>query len=275
MHTRVRRRHELAEAIEHAVERDEIVLCYQPIVTLSSGRTIAFEALARWQHPTRGLVLPNGFIPLADERGLMVTIGRAVLRKACAQAREWQTKFPQQSSLAISVNLSPSELQNPEFTREVEFAFDETGLDPKSLILEITETGAMADPAAVTVTLRELRRLGVRLALDDFGTGHSSLSHLRNFPIDILKIAKPFIDRLDREPEESTFTDAILRLASALQLPVVAEGIERAAQANILRRLECSLGQGYYFARPLDVVDAERHLAETSASPRSTQIRAA
>ena len=125
------------------------------------------------------------------------------------------------------------------------------------------------------VTLRELRRLGVRLALDDFGTGHSSLSHLRDFPIDILKIAKPFVDRLDQEPEDSTFTDAILRLAGALQLPVVAEGIERAEQANVLRRLECALGQGYYFARPLDTADAERHLAETSVLPRRTRIRAA
>ena len=134
----------------------------------------------------------------------------------------------------------------------------------------------MADPAATLVTLRELRRLGVRLALDDFGTGHSSLSHLRDFPIDILKIAKPFVDRLDQEPEDSTFTDAILRLAGALQLPVVAEGIERAEQANILRRLECSLGQGYYFARPLDAAGAAAYLA-TSATAFSGRgrIRAA
>jgi diguanylate cyclase (GGDEF)-like protein len=275
MHTRVRRRHELAAALEHAIEREEIVLCYQPIVTLSSGRTVAFEALARWQHPTRGLVLPNGFIPLAGERGLMVMLGRAVLREACTRAREWQAMFPEHKSLGISVNLSPSELQNPHLVREVEAALGETGLAAESLILEITESGAMADPAATMVTLRELRRLGVRLALDDFGTGHSSLSHLRDFPVDILKIAKPFVDPLDQEPEDSTFTDAILRLAGALQLPVVAEGIERAEQANILRRLECSLGQGYYFARPLDVVDAERHLAATSAPPRRTRIRAA
>jgi diguanylate cyclase (GGDEF)-like protein len=275
MHTRVRRRHELAAAIEHAIERDEIVLWYQPIVTLAGGRTVAFEALARWQHPTRGLVLPSGFIPLAGERGLMVTIGRAVLHKACARAKDWQTRFPEYSSLGISVNLSPSELQNPQLAGEVESALAETRLAPESLILEITESGAMADPAATMVTLRELRRLGVRLALDDFGTGHSSLSHLRDFPIDILKIAKPFVDGLDREPEDSTFTDAILRLAGALQLPVVAEGIERAEQANILRRLECALGQGYYFARPLDDADAERHLAETSAPPRRARIRAA
>ena len=275
MHTRVRRRHELTAALERAIEREEIILCYQPIVTLSSGRTVAFEALARWQHPTRGLVLPNGFIPLAGERGLMVTVGRAVLREACRRASQWQSKFPDHASLGISVNLSPSELQNPRLTREVESALEEAGLAPESLILEITESGAMADPAATLVTLRELRRLGVRLALDDFGTGHSSLSHLRDFPIDILKIAKPFVDGLDQEPDDSTFTDAILRLAGALQLPVVAEGIERAEQANILRRLECSLGQGYYFARPLDVVDAERHLGETSVSPRRARIRAA
>jgi diguanylate cyclase (GGDEF)-like protein len=274
MHTRVRRRHELAAALEQAIERNEFAVWYQPIVSLSAGRTIALEALARWQHPTRGLVLPNGFIPLAEERGLMVTIGRTVLREACTRANEWQSKFPAHSSLAISVNLSPSELQNPQLTDEVESALAETGLAPESLILEITESGAMADPAATMLTLRELRRLGVRLALDDFGTGHSSLSHLRDFPIDFLKIAKPFVDGLDQEPEDSTFTDAILRLAGALQLPVVAEGIERAEQANILRRLECSLGQGYYFARPLDVTDAERHLAETPGQRRA-RIRAA
>jgi EAL domain-containing protein (putative c-di-GMP-specific phosphodiesterase class I) len=145
----------------------------------------------------------------------------------------------------------------------------ETGLAPESLILEITETGAMSDPAATSVTLQELRRLGVRLALDDFGTGYSSLSHLRDFPLDILKVAKPFVDRLDDGPEDVTFIDAILRLAGTLQLSVVAEGIEHADQANLLRRLECSLGQGYYFARPLDAADAERRLAEAPAHIRA------
>jgi EAL domain-containing protein (putative c-di-GMP-specific phosphodiesterase class I) len=133
----------------------------------------------------------------------------------------------------------------------------------------------MSDPAATLSMLRELRRLGVRLALDDFGTGYSSLSHLRDFPIDILKVAKPFVDRLDLEPGDSTFADAILRLAAALDLAVVAEGIERPEQANVLRRLECALGQGYHFARPLDVADAERHLAQTSSPPRRAHIRAA
>ncbi len=275
MHIRVRRRHELAVDLEHAIERDEIAVHFQPIVALSGARTVALEALARWQHPARGLVLPGGFIPLAEERGLMVPIGRVVLREACARAKDWQAKFPGHASLGISVNLSPSELQNPHLTREIETVLDETGLAPESLILEITESGAMADPAVTLSTLRELRRLGVRLALDDFGTGYSSLSHLRDFPIDILKLAKPFVDRLDHEPGDSTFTDAVLRLAAALNLAVVAEGIERPEQATVLRRLECALGQGFHFARPLDAADAERHLAETSVPPRRAQIYAA
>jgi EAL domain-containing protein (putative c-di-GMP-specific phosphodiesterase class I) len=149
------------------------------------------------------------------------------------------------------------------------------GFAPASLIVEITESGAMADPAATLATLRELRRLGVRLALDDFGTGYSSFSHLRDFPLDILKVAKLFVDRLDRESDDWTFTDAILRLAAALQLTVVAEGIERPEQANALRRLECGLGQGYYLARPLDVADAERHLEHTSAPRYHAQVQAA
>jgi diguanylate cyclase (GGDEF)-like protein len=273
MHTRVRRRQELATALEHAVERGEIVVCYQPIVALSSMRTVAFEALVRWQHPTRGLVAPGGFLPLAEERGLMIDIGRAVLRQASLRAREWQSKYPDHAGLAISVNLSPSELQHPRLTAHVASVLAETGLPPESLILEITETGAMSDAAATSVALRQLQRLGVRLALDDFGTGYSSLSHLRDFPLDILKIAKPFVDRLDHGPEDTTFIDAILRLAAALELSVVAEGIEHAHQANLLKQLECSLGQGYYFARPLDDADAERRLAEVA--PSAPRVRAA
>ena len=275
MHTRVRARHELGVALEHAIDRDEIEVRYQPIVTLSGARTVAFEALARWQHPTRGLVLPGGFIPLAEERGLMVRIGQTVLREACSRAKEWQTKFPAHASLGIAVNLSPSELQNPRLTHVVEAVLDETGLAPTSLIVEITESGAIADPAATLATLRELRRLGVRLALDDFGTGYSSFGHLRDFPIDILKVAKSFVDRLDHDSEDWTFADAILRLAGALQLTVVAEGIERPEQANALRRLECALGQGFHFARPLDVADAERHLSQTTVLRPHAQVQAA
>ena len=257
MHARIRRRHELSAALERAVDRAEITVQYQPIVSLASGRTVALEALARWQHPDRGLVLPGNFIPLAEETGLMVSIGRSVLQQALQHLRDWQSSFPQ---LAISVNLSAIELQNPSLAGEIEIILAENGVEPNRLILEITESGTMRDPQTTIETLRSLRQIGVRIALDDFGTGYSSLSHLRDFPIDILKIAKPFVDRLDNEHSDTAFLDAILRLAAALDLTVVAEGIERPEQVETLRLLNCGLGQGYHFARPLDHAAAEHHL---------------
>jgi EAL domain-containing protein (putative c-di-GMP-specific phosphodiesterase class I) len=276
MHTRVRGRHELAAALEHAVSREEIRVHYQPIVTLGNARTVAFEALVRWQHPMRGLLPPGSFLPLAEERGLIQQIGAAVLHEACRRTAQWQLAYPGFESLAIAVNLSPTELLLPELAAEVEDALGASGLEPDSLILEITESGAMADPVAALTALHGLRRLGVRLALDDFGTGYSSLGHLRDFPIDTLKVAKPFVDRLEHGPADATFLDAILRLATTLELDVVAEGIERPEQARLLRQLECGLGQGYHFSRPLAPEDAEAHLATTAAPPRPrTKIRAA
>jgi diguanylate cyclase (GGDEF)-like protein len=257
MHARIRRRHELSAALEGAVERAEITVHYQPIVSLANGRTVALEALARWQHPDRGLVLPGGFIPLAEETGLMVSIGRSVLQQAVRHLGAWQATFPQ---LSISVNLSAVELQNPHLPAEVDAILAENNVEPDRLILEITESGTMRDTRATIETLRSLRQTGVRVALDDFGTGYSSLSHLRDFPIDILKIAKPFVDHLDYEHSDAALLDAILRLAAALDLTVVAEGIERAEQVNTLRLLNCRLGQGYHFARPLDHAAAEDHL---------------
>ena len=276
MHTRVRRRHELAGALERAIERSEITVHYQPIVTLAGEHTVAFEALARWQHPSRGLVLPGSFVPLAEEMGLMVPIGRSVLREAATRVSQWQREAPAGRQVAVAVNLSATELQSPHLVRDVESILADCRLAPEQLILEITESGAMRDPDATLETLRAFCRLGVRLALDDFGTGHSSLSHLRDFPIDILKIAKPFVDRLGTGAYDTTFTDAILRLAGALDLDVVAEGIERREQAEMLRDLNCGLGQGYYFARPLDATGAAAHLAtSTIAFSGRGRIRAA
>jgi diguanylate cyclase (GGDEF)-like protein len=267
MHTRVRRRHELAGALEHAVTRDEIRVHFQPIVSLASARTVALEALVRWQHPTKGLLAPGAFLPLAEERGLIVPIGRAVLEAAAARVAEWQERYPAHRSLAVCVNLSAAELLRPELVADVSATLARTSLAPESLVFEITESSAMADPAAALIALDELRRLGTRIALDDFGTGYSSLSHLRDFPIDTLKIAKPFIDRLAQGGSDTTFTDAILRLAAALELDVVAEGIEHAEQAAMLRRLECGLGQGFYFSRPLAPADVETHLAGAPVRP--------
>jgi diguanylate cyclase (GGDEF)-like protein len=274
MHARIRGRHDLAAGLEGAAARGEIAVHFQPIVTLGDQRTVAFEALVRWQHPTRGLLAPDAFLPLAAERGLMPDIGRVVLRTACEATARWQ-RFAGFESLGIAVNLSPAELLRPELADDVASILAESGLTPASLTLEITESGAMEDPAAALAALHALRKLGVRLALDDFGTGHASLSHLRDFPIDILKIAKTFVDRLERGPSDVTFVDAILRLASTLELGVVAEGIERLEQAELLRRLECGLGQGYHFARPLTAADAEAHLADAVAHQRRRRIRVA
>jgi EAL domain-containing protein (putative c-di-GMP-specific phosphodiesterase class I) len=191
-----------------------------------------------------------------------------VLREACERTSAWQATFPALSQLAICVNLSPSELQSPGLTGDVAAVLDETGLAPDRLILEITENGAMRDPLRTIETLRELRMLGVRLALDDFGTGHSSLSHLRDFPITMLKIAKPFVDTLGNGRINTTFIDAIFQLARALELEAVAEGVEKPAQSEMLCRLRCDLGQGYHFSRPLDTAGAEAHLAATSPTDR-------
>jgi diguanylate cyclase (GGDEF)-like protein len=271
MHVRVRRRQELASALERAVERDEIEPYYQPIVALASGNVVAFEALARWRHPARGLLLPDTFISLAEEAGLMVPIGRTMLRRACQQLRSWQLQHPQHDRLMVSVNLSQSELGSPHLVEDVEEIIAQTEVPSDRLVLEITESSAMQDPAATIASLAKLRGLGVLLALDDFGTGYSSLSHLRDFPIDMLKIAKPFVDRIDRDNPDGTFIDAMVRLATALGLDVVAEGVERPEQADALRRLSCGLGQGYYYARPADARDVSSRLAVTR--PAHAQVR--
>ncbi|TML85191.1 MAG: EAL domain-containing protein [Actinobacteria bacterium] len=261
MHVRIRRRQELASALERAVDRDELDVHYQPIVALATGGVVAFEALARWRHPERGLVLPETFIPLAEDTGLMAPIGRAILRRACEQLRSWRERERFHDELRVSVNLSQSELRSPNLIGDVEEILARTSVPPDRLILEITESSAMHDPAATIETLTSLRRLGVRFALDDFGTGYSSLSHLRQFPIDMLKIAKPFVDRIDRDGADGTFVDAILRLAAALDLDVVAEGIERREQVEVLRELNCGLGQGFHYARPAAVADVEARLS--------------
>ena len=196
MHTRIRHRQELVTALERAVERDEIDVHYQPIVDLETGAMVAVEALARWDRPLHGLIGPDAFIPLADEIGLMVGIGRSVLRQACNQARSWQTAFSGHEGLRVNVNLSPSELSDPALVGDVEAILRNSGLSPDRLVLEITESGVMRNPAEALATMATLRELGVSLALDDFGTGHSSLAHLREFPIDSLKIAREFVSGL-------------------------------------------------------------------------------
>ena len=260
MHARIRHRQELVTALERAVERDEIGVHYQPIVNLETGAMVAVEALARWDRPLHGLICPDAFIPLADEIGLMVGIGRSVLRQACGQARSWQAAFTGHEDLRVNVNLSPSELSDPTLVADVERILKDSGLAPDRLVLEITESGVMHNPDEALATMATLRELGVSLALDDFGTGHSSLAHLREFPIDSLKIAREFVSGLPDGHVDNVFVDAIVRLASSLGLDVVAEGVESERQASLVRQFGCTFGQGYHFGAPLGLLGVSNYL---------------
>jgi diguanylate cyclase (GGDEF)-like protein/PAS domain S-box-containing protein len=251
MHATVLERLDLAADLGRAVEKGQLHLCYEPQINLGSGRISGLEALVRWRHPARGEVSPAEFIPLAEETGMILPIGRWVLQEACRQLRAWQERWSALAPLTIAVNLSARQLQHPGIVDEVRAALAAAGLDPQSLVLEITETAIMEQLDAAFTILTELRRLGVRLALDDFGTGYSSLSYLQRLPVDILKIDRSFVAGIAGSTEDSALARGILTLGQTLGLTTVAEGIETAEQLVALRELGCQLGQGYLFARPL------------------------
>jgi diguanylate cyclase (GGDEF)-like protein len=249
MREAVLKRHGLKEELQRAVERGQLVVEYQPIVELESGDVSAAEALVRWNHPGRGRLLPAEFVPLAEETGMIIALGQFVLEEACRCARGWQESSRGGPGIPVHVNLSAVELRDPKLPETVAAALEHTGLDPDLLVLEITES--LLQTEASLATLEHLRSLGVRFALDDFGTGYSSLSYLRSLPLDILKIAKPFVEGMTRGSHESSFARMIIDLAHALDLRVVAEGIESAEELDALVELSCELGQGFYLAEPL------------------------
>jgi diguanylate cyclase (GGDEF)-like protein/PAS domain S-box-containing protein len=251
LHAATVERMQLKADLQHALERGELRLQYQPIMTIDSGRIAGLEALLRWHHPERGLVPPDRFIPLAEETGLIVPIGQWVLEQACVQARRWQQRQSGQP-LTMSVNLSARQFQQPDLIESIRRTLVATGLNAAGLVLELTESLLMQDTDATTAKLHELKALGLRLAIDDFGTGYSSLSYLRRFPVDILKIDKSFVERLDVSGEESALAQAIVKLGHTLRLKTVAEGVEEGGQLDALRAIDCHLGQGFYFAHPLD-----------------------
>jgi diguanylate cyclase (GGDEF)-like protein len=248
-----------------AIRRGELVTVFQPLVDLRTGRPTGAEALVRWEHPTEGTRGPDQFIGLAEETGLIVEIGALVLRDACRQAARWARAGS--GDLDITVNLSARQLADPRVVDDVRIALTEAGLDPKRLVLEITETVLMQDREAAAATLWQLKALGVRIAIDDFGTGYSSLAYLRRFPIDILKIAREFVDGLGRDENDDVITRAIVELAGTLGLQTIAEGIETSDQQNFVTALGCDIGQGYLFSRPVDAEEVVAVLAGVGTSP--------
>jgi diguanylate cyclase (GGDEF)-like protein/PAS domain S-box-containing protein len=259
MHEGVLERLELRADLQRALATEQLELHYQPVVRLRDGSISGVEALLRWRHPERGLIAPDQFIPLAEETGLIVPIGRWVLREGCRQARRMLDALPEGNSPTMSINLSLKQLQASDLVSDVRDALTEARLDPGTLTLEITETVLMADADVAVKRLNELKELGVHLALDDFGTGYSSLSYLSRFPVDILKMDRSFL-RPDATPGTSELATAVVGLGASLNLDVVAEGIELAEQWETLRDLGCRLGQGFFFARPMDADATMQHL---------------
>jgi diguanylate cyclase (GGDEF)-like protein/PAS domain S-box-containing protein len=249
MHVEAVERLELEADLRRSIEREEFSLLYQPIVLLHTGEITGVEALVRWQHPRRGTLAPPVFIPLAEETGLIVPLGRWVVRDACRQAARWQKM--RSAPLTLTVNISGHQLQGEHVVDDVRNALEESGLDPRHLVLEITESVLMQHSETLLLRLRALKSLGVRLAIDDFGTGYSSLAYLQRFPIDILKIDKTFVDDVGINGGEPALARAVIALGETLHLQTIAEGIEQRRQLNGLQELGCEMGQGYYFARPI------------------------
>jgi diguanylate cyclase (GGDEF)-like protein len=240
----------LESDLHRAVERDELRVHYQPIFALDDGRITGLEALVRWEHPDKGLVQPNDFIPLAEDTGLIVPIGKWVLDAACRQMVEWHAAYPGIEKVSISVNLSARQLQDANLLHDVENALHTSGLDPECLQLEITESVVMQEPEQMVFKLNALKRLGIKLAVDDFGTGYSSLAYLKRFPIDVLKIDRAFVNGITHSGHDSAIVQTVVSLARALGLRTTAEGIEERPQWALLAELGCDQGQGYIFSRP-------------------------
>ena len=250
MHAHLLDRVELEADLRKALDQGELELYYQPTVSLSSGAPTGFEALVRWNHPARGLIAPDRFIPIAEETGMIRAIGRWVLEEACRQAQEWRAVHPDLADMTMGVNISGRQIQHGDLVAEVQEVLQTTGLPPHCLVLEVTESVLVEHTERNRELLARLRTLGIRVAIDDFGTGYSSLSYLHQFPADILKVDRSFVQQLSKGAEEADLVGTILQLAQSLHMETVAEGIEGISQFDALRHLGCEYGQGFYILRP-------------------------
>jgi diguanylate cyclase (GGDEF)-like protein len=283
MHQAIRERHELAMELKQAVDLDQLVLQYQPIIELSSGRLTGVEALVRWRHPEKGLIAPGQFIEIAEEHGSILPIGRWVLREACRQIAAWHAEGATPRDMFVGVNVSAREVQETGFVAGVREALADLGVAASQLVIEITETALLRATPTTIETLQGLRDLGVRVMIDDFGTGYFSLSHLRQFPVDALKIAGEFTQEGESETatRSTALAAAIVAMARSLGIETVAEGIETPAQADRMRSLQCTYGQGYHFAHPLlpeglpaTARQIETALAETAEAEAQAEAEA-
>jgi diguanylate cyclase (GGDEF)-like protein/PAS domain S-box-containing protein len=276
MHADLVDRLQLEVDLRRAIDGNELVLYYQPIVEMTTGRISGVETLVRWRHPTRGLLEPSSFIPIAEDSGLIVALGRWVLREACYQVSAWRSKHGF-SGLTISVNISTGQLR-PGVTEQVAALLEETRLPAECLVLEMTESVLM-DTAENLAYLTAMKEMGVRLAIDDFGTGFSSLSYLHRFPVDVLKIDRSFVDALSDSPTERALVATIIQLGRTLHMRTIAEGVETETQARALVEMGCELGQGYHFSRPVPARQFERLLGaepnEHEPSATGLQVRPA
>jgi diguanylate cyclase (GGDEF)-like protein len=245
--------------LRRGIKEEELLVYYQPLIALETGKVRGVEALVRWRHPTYGLIPPGEFVPLAEQTGLITHIGRWVLEEACRQVRLWQRQHPGDPPLALSVNVSACQLRHPNLFDDIFRTLQSTGFDPAHLMLEITESVLVHDVTAAAV-LRKLKKSGIELAMDDFGTGYSNLAYLKRLPIDSLKIDRLYVNGLGSDTEDTAIVHATVAFAKALGLNVIAEGIESDEQLTRLKELGCELGQGYHFARPLPSDEAARFL---------------
>jgi diguanylate cyclase (GGDEF)-like protein/PAS domain S-box-containing protein len=260
-------RMKIAHDLHRALENGQLVAYYQPKVDLKTLAITGFEALLRWRHPKLGLIQPNDFIPIAEETGLIVPIGEWILEEACCQLKTWQNMFPRTPQLSMNVNLSVKQLTDPNLLDRVRQVLDRTGVDPKTLKLELTETALMTEIAEAKQVLDSLRAMHIGLKLDDFGTGYSSLNYLRDLHFDSLKIDRSFVARIALDAEGSKIVETMIKLAQAMDMNVVAEGIEDEQQLKELVRLGCDTGQGFYFSKPVESGSAEKMLERSFAGP--------